>query len=436
MRSTLLALLLSLSLGAATASEATGQAAGPAGRGSELSVYLMTMGPGTHVWERFGHNAIRVRDELRGTDVAYNYGMFSFEQDRFILRFIRGHMDYWMEGFDAFQTASAYVRDDRSVWIQELNLSPSQRADLRDFLEWNARPENRFYRYEYFRDNCSTRVRDAIDLVLGGQIRARTGAIGSGTTYREHTRSLTADDLLIYTGLMAGLGQPVDREISVWEEMFLPMRLRDHFRELTIDDASGRPAPLVLSEEEIYRSVGAAEGGEPPSRLPHYLGTGLVLAVLVGASARFAGRRRDARAGLSLLAGVWCSVAGFLGVVLFGLWAWTDHAASARNENLLFFNPALLPLAVLMPLAASGSERARAAVVPVAGAVAVLSLLALLLRPLPWFHQVNLELMALALPVNLSLAYAAWELRRGAGAGSPDVAGAVEPGAETAPARV
>src|SRR5262249_4028949 len=114
----------------------------PAVAGSELTISLMTMGAGVRVWELFGHNAILVEDTSLGTAIAYNYGMFDFRQENFLWRFIQGRMRYWMEGFDLASTLVIYRRANRSVWVQELNLSPSQRVALRDFLEWNERPEN------------------------------------------------------------------------------------------------------------------------------------------------------------------------------------------------------------------------------------------------------------------------------------------------------
>jgi hypothetical protein len=382
-------------------------------RGSELTAYLMTMGPGSAVWERFGHNAIWIRDELRGTDVAYNYGMFSFEQENFFLRFIRGHMDYWMEGYDAERTALAYIQADRSVWAQELNLTPAQRADLRDFLEWNARPENRMYRYDYYLDNCSTRVRDAIDRVLGGQIRAQTEDTPSGTTYRDHTRRLTRDDTVIYTALMLGLGQPVDREISVWEEMFLPLQLIERVREVTVLDDAGERVPLVGDEFQLYQSSVAVDEGIPPFRTAGYLLTGVVLGLLIWGSAVLSGKGRSASIVFGLTVGVWTGLAGLLGLVLMLLWAATDHQAAYWNENLFFYSPVLLPLAALLPFMGplgGESERRTRLVVGLALAVAALSILGLVLQTLPAFRQVNGELIALALPVNFGVLLGALEV--------------------------
>ena len=133
-----------------------------------LTVWLMTMGPGDAVWERFGHNAIRIRDERSGDDRVYNWGMFSLDQSGFVLRFLRGRMRYWMASEDAALTVDAYRSHNRSVTIQELALTGMQKLALLAFVQRNELPENRFYDYDYFLDNCSTRVRDALDVALGG----------------------------------------------------------------------------------------------------------------------------------------------------------------------------------------------------------------------------------------------------------------------------
>ena len=125
--------------------------------GSELQVYIMTMGQGDLVWERFGHNALGIRDASTGTDIVYNWGTFSFEQEGFLPRFLRGEMLYWMAPYDAVQTVMAYEQMNRSVTVQELNLTPAQRLEIKRFVEWNQRDENKFYRYDYYLDNCSTR---------------------------------------------------------------------------------------------------------------------------------------------------------------------------------------------------------------------------------------------------------------------------------------
>jgi hypothetical protein len=397
----LLAALLTLGAPPATAQRAAPPSGPP---GSELTVYLMTMGPGRLVWERFGHNAIWIHDPADPPDQAYNYGLFDFRQQNFLLRFIKGQMWYWMDGFPAEDYVRTYRRANRSVYLQELNLPPAARLELQRFLRWNQEPAHRFYHYDYYRDNCSTRVRDALDRVLGGAIRAQTDSVPGGTTYRFHTQRLTANDPLIFTGLLLALGQGVDRPISQWEEMFLPMEMRQHLRGVTIPGPDGRPLPLVASEGTLFESTAT----QPPPVPPRWLARYLFLGVLLGCAAAWLGgvARRDgpARVAFGVVAGGWEVLAGVAGVVLAGLWAFTDHVMAYRNENLFQVNPLALVLGLLLPFALRGWPRAGRMAAILAGAVAGLSLLGLALKVLPWFDQANVQVTALALPIHLGVA--------------------------------
>lgn len=364
----------------------------------------MTMGVGERVWERFGHNAILVEDHSRGTSKAYNYGLFDFNQENFILRFAQGRMLYWMEGFDLQPTLQVYVRTNRTVWVQELDLTPAERVALRDFLEWNERPEHRFYRYDYYRDNCSTRVRDALDRVLGGRIRAATDTIATGRSYRFHTSRLIASDLPLYTALLLALGQPVDRPLTAWEEMFLPLELRDWIRHVTVVDDSGRTVPLVKSERTLFQGTEPAERAAPPDWVRGYLAVGLALGLLLWGLGHRGVASARARLWFAWVAGGWTLLAGIVGGLLVFLWAFTDHAVAYRNENLFQVNLLVLPLAVAAPALARGSAAARSPALLFSALVAVASLAGLVLKASPAFDQHNTEMLALFVPVNLGLA--------------------------------
>ena len=374
--------------------------------GSELRVFLMTMGPGALVWERFGHNAIWIHDPATPPDTAYNYGLFDFHQENFLLRFIRGQMWYWMAGFPADAYVRTYVRDNRSVWLQELNLPPAARLQLREFLRWNEQPEHRFYHYDYYYDNCSTRVRDALDRVLAGAIKAQTAALPTGTTFRFHTQRLTANDPPIFTGLLLALGPGVDRPISAWEEMFLPMALREYAGRVVLPGPDGTTIPLVAGERTLFESTAPQPPPSPPSWLPWYLTLGTAiggLAAGLGATGRSPGRRW-ARLGLGLLVLVWGVVGGLGGSVLSVLWGLTDHAMAYRNENLLQLNPLLLVLALLVPLGLAGRPAALKWGRMLALTLAGLALAGFALQALPGLDQVNGPVIALVLPIHLGVA--------------------------------
>ncbi len=382
--------------------------------GAELSVYLLTMGPGDQVWEKFGHNAIWIHDPVQGTDRAYDYGRFDFNQPGFLPRFLKGRWIYSMGSGNVHEYMLAYQYANREVAAQELNLTQEQARALQHFLEWNDQPQNREYRYDYFRENCSTRLRDALDAVIGGQLRVLTRGRPTGTTYRWHSERLMKDDGLSYTGLLAGLGPAADRPISVWEEGFLPGKLQEHVRGITVRDASGRSVPLVRSEHVLVASSRPPEPAAPPRWLWRYLLGGLLLGgafVLLGWQSR---RLRSARWGFAVLGGLWALVAGIGGLLLLLLWTATDHAIAYRNENLFQLSPLALPLAVLIPalaLGIGGRWAARPAWWLMLVVVAS-SLLGLVLKVLPGMYQVNAGIIALALPAHLGLAWAVWRLHQ------------------------
>lgn len=379
--------------------------------GAEITVYLMTMGPGEAVWEKFGHNALWIRNSATGEDVAYNWGLFDFGEDDFIPRFLQGSMRYWMAGAPAQATVDGYAFMDRSVWVQELDLRPAERRELYDFVKWNERPENRFYFYDYYLDNCSTRVRDALDRVLGGQIEEATAGVPTPTTFRWHTRRLTEEVLPIYTGIDFMLGPAVDRPISVWEEMFLPMRLRDHVRGLSVRSADGTVRPLVKSELQLYAASRDLEPAAPADFLPAFAALGAALAALVSALAwRAAQGSRAARTGFAVVGTLWSLFAGIAGTLMLLTWLFTDHTDAYRNENLLQYAPLSLLLVVLLP---RFLRRGRAPELTwhVAAFVASLSVLGLVLQLVPGLDQVNGLAIALALPVHAAVAVGVWLVR-------------------------
>jgi hypothetical protein len=401
------ALLAGLALlGGVWAAPSSGQAPMPpsagAEPGSELRVWLITIGPGDAIWERFGHNAIRLLDTSTGYDASYNWGIFDFEQEDFIPRFLRGEMLYMMAPFASEPMIEMYRAAGREVIAQELALTPSQKLELRDFAERNALPGNREYFYDYFLDNCSTRVRDLLDRVLGGALFERFGSEPTGMSYRDHTRRLTRPDPALYTGMDILLGSPGDQPITVWAEMFLPMTLRDAIRDLRVDDGEGGTRPLVMSEDLLAEARVADEPEEAPTWWPWYLLAGLLggaaFAILGHRAGAGSPRARWAFAGFG---GLWGAIAGFAGLILVAV-LFTDHRFMAWNENLFLLSPLSLPLAVLVPLAAVRPP-ARMWAARVAGAVAALAVAGVVIGLAPFAVQQNAFEMALFVPLHLGV---------------------------------
>lgn len=379
--------------------------------GSELTVTLLTMGVGEEVWEDFGHNALWFHldrpPSLGGpVDVVYNWGIFDSSQPYFIPHFLQGRMLYSMGGYPYEETLIDYQQRDRAVWAQELDLTNAQKIALRDFVIWNSRPQNAYYRYDYYRDNCSTRVRDALDRVLGGVIRATFSGRKTPYTYRSETLRLTQRSPLLATGIDIGLGRPADHQLSAYEEMFLPMRLRDYIRELRVSDGHGGTRPLVKNERMLLGTISHPEATAAPRWMPLFLTIGVSVAVLFVIVGRRAARgSTGARFMAGMLFAIWSFVAGILGVILTLLWSVTDHTFAYRNENLLLFNPLWIVLAVLVPMTAVKGRLSRTTRW-LTFVLAGLGLIALLLHVIRLSHEANGDIIALSLPPILALAWA------------------------------
>lgn len=374
--------------------------------GSELTIYLMTMGTGDQVWERFGHNAIRIVDSARGTDSVYNWGTFDFKQPNFLQRFMTGNTLYWMQGDGMDETMATYRYLNRSVWVQELDFTPAERQSVRDFITWNAREENRYYRYDYYLDNCSTRVRDVIDKIVGGQLKAATASRLTGTTYRFHTQLALRDDRAVAMGTNVGLGEVADREISQWDEAFLPAYLQQHVRNVQVRGADGAMHPLVKREQQLF----TAQRPEAPTAPPNVFFRNLLIGVVIAGVLTLLGRgavagSRAARRGFATVATIWAALNGILGIILIVGWAFTRHAFMARNENLLQFDPLSLVLAVVLPLAVMRGSSANLTR-GLSRVILMASAIGLIVKIFPFFPQVNMAVIALTLPAHIALAWA------------------------------
>jgi hypothetical protein len=314
---------------------------------------------------------------------------------------------------DAERELEAYSYVNRSVTLQRLNLTAAQRHSLREFLEWNWLPRNREYLYDYFRDNCSTRVRDALDRALGGALRDALAGVPTGTSYASHSLRLTASSPATFTGLMLAFGLPTARPIDAWEETFVPMELMRHLRSVQVLDQEGRAVPLVAEETAVFQALRRPPRDAMPDRFWIYLAAGLLSAVGLMLVAYAARTRRLARAGVGLAIFFWGVATGFFGAILALLWLFTDHAAAYPNLNLLQVNPLGLLLAAAAPMAVVGSRYSRVSRLawPLAIALASMSAGGVVLHAIPTVDQLNGPLIALLLPIHLAVVAALYLVR-------------------------
>jgi len=363
-------------------------------------VEVLTFGPGDHPFTRFGHNAIRVVDRLAHQDLVYNFGTFSIGGPNLIPDFLRGRLRYWLSVSPTEFTLQDYRGENRSIEAQGLALSPDQQAELARRLAENARLENRAYKYDYFRDNCSTRVRDVLDGVTGGALRV-AGAPAATETLRGQALRMAADDLPFYLALSVVLGPQADRPIDAWAEDFLPQMLQRTLRLTRLDDHPGT-RPLVANERIVFAARRPLPRPAPPRWGWRFFAVGVAAGLVFAGLGRLGRQRAFARVLLGLGLALVGTVVGFLGTFLLGAWLFTPHAVVYRNQNILLLAPFALALGVLGWGVAFGWSGAIRKTFFVTAAALGLAALAVLLKPLV-AHQENGPLIAFAVPLWLGM---------------------------------
>lgn len=367
--------------------------------------YLVTVGPGQEVWERFGHNAIWIHDPGAPpgrTDLAYDYGRFDFRAERFFLRFALGDMEYSMDSATVTRVVQGYGARDRSVSIQQLALTQDQIAVLQAALDADVArvtsPGGWTYSYDYYLDNCSTRLRDILDQVLGGTLRETLGSRITSTTFREHSLRSVTNNLAVYLGLDLLLGPETDRPVSQWEAAFLPEELQRFLRTVTVTTGDS-VGPLVVAEQEVVGASRYDVPDQPPRWGRWFLLAGILAAGLM-VHAATAGYQRI----FFGLAGFWTVIAALSGLVLVALWTVSTHRVAYGNANLFHVNLLGLVLLGLFPGMIRGGTRALGAARVTAALAAAVAALGAVLSLSGVLSQPAGPVAALAVPLWLGTA--------------------------------
>ena len=317
---------------------------------SRVQFHLLTVDVGDHVWDNFGHTALRVVDESTGTDLVFNWGLFDTSGGLlpFGWRFFRGEMRYRLGVVPTGWELSRYEREQRSVWQDRLNLTDDQKARLYRRLAWNLRDANIAYDYDYFRDNCTTRVRDYLDEALGGALSEAIGG-RAGETWRDEVRQHYRSLPPVAMTLDVWLNGQVDEPMSRWQQMFLPMELREGLLRVESDvRQDDETLPLLSRGEQLLRFE------SPPDRGNGYhfmAGLLLPLGLLALTVRRVPLSSFGSTPGYRLAAGaltyrllglvglVLGLFSGLTGLVLTVGWWMSSHEVLQANWNLLLFWP-------------------------------------------------------------------------------------------------
>ncbi len=305
-------------------------------------ISLLTCDPGDELYMAYGHSAIRVFDNVKGTDYVFNYGTFNFNTPNFYGKFAGGKLDYMLSVSTYADFITTYAGEKRAIREQVLDLSLEQQEYMIEFLQVNYLPERRYYRYDFFFDNCATRIRDAMDLVLGDQLIWNDEQVQE----REKTFRDLIDEYVLRMpwadlGIDLALGAVIDRVASPQEEQFLPDYMEEAFARAEIQ-GDGPTRPLV-KETNVILDFPKPEQGVIGAFNPYWLFW--LVAILFSAITYIGFKRKKLFIGFDIAL---FSILGILGIVIFLLWFATDHSATKWNWNILWAFPGHLFLAIAL----------------------------------------------------------------------------------------
>lgn len=298
-------------------------------------ISLITVDPGDELYSGFGHSALWIEDESRGVNIVFNYGTFDFETPGFYVKFVRGQLNYMLSAGRLSYLVNSAKAENRSVIQQKLSLSTTQKNEIYNFLLENIKPENKFYQYDFFFDNCSTRFRDLLEDVLGEGLVWQRKA--DGYTFREFIDIYMEDKPWVDFGMDVGLGQPSDHLADQRDEMFLPDLLMMHY-----DEATYKGKPLVADKVILYEAE-QTEQSAGFQILPHHITWFICLLGILLSIQHYKSKLSDVWFDRTLFV-----VTGLIGCLIFFLWFLSDHGVTVNNWNIIWAFPPNVILAFLL----------------------------------------------------------------------------------------
>jgi hypothetical protein len=304
---------------------------------SGVEVFLITCGPGTETYSIYGHSALRIFNPENNTNTVYNWGVFDFSTPNFVWKFAKGRLDYMLVEETMKEFLQIYLFEERYVNSQKINLEPDEIEKLIALINENLKPENIKYRYDFFYDDCSTRIRDLIEKSINGKVLYPPDVPAEAKeipTFRKLVGKYQNPYPWLKLGIDLIMGSPGDKEALSKERMFLPIDMQNGLSE-TYVNRSGKMIPLLQNQEVILDF-------DPPMKQQNLYSTPFSLfALLLIIVIILTGWLRSSKAN-NIIDLVLYSVYSILSLLMIFFNYFTDHQQMRWNMNIIWLNPFII----------------------------------------------------------------------------------------------
>lgn len=298
----------------------------------EAEISVVTCAAGQELYSTFGHSAFRLKDPYHGYDVIYNYGSFDFRTPNFYIKFAQGKLPYQLAVNRFKNFVRIYKYEKRWIKEQVLDLTHEQNQQLIDFLQKNAMPEHRDYKYDFFFDNCATKIRDVLQQNLGNDLVFNEDHLTEENTFRDLIYQNISKNTWSSVGIDIALGSVIDRNATAAEHQYLPYYVFDAINNATIN---GKP---LVKKEALVLDIPEQKASSNLVLSPYFIFSIIAIIILLLTYFDYKKQRRSRWLDFVLFL-----LNGLGGLLIVLLWFATDHTATANNFNFLWlFLPNLL----------------------------------------------------------------------------------------------
>jgi hypothetical protein len=281
-------------------------------------VSILTVGTADESHSLYGHTALRIKDSLSGIDMVYNYGMFDFNTENFILKFIKGDLQYYAAAYPYTDFEYNYRLENRSIYEQILNLSLQEKQTIYNKLNTTLYTADRYYTYKFIDRNCTTKVIDIVNEAL--ESKPITKQNTDSKTYRDVLFPYVENHFYQKLGINIIFGQKVDNTAT---KLFLPFDLYDNLKLINY-----KSKPLVTQTKTLFEANRKTNFSFFDNI---YSLIGVLLFLLI-----FNKKTTNV---------IYFSTLGLIGLLLSGIGLYSLHKEVLWNYNILLFNPLFLILA-------------------------------------------------------------------------------------------
>ena len=309
---------------------------------NDTIVYLLTCGPGTDTYSIYGHSALLVEIASKKPDLVYNWGVFDFSTKNFAWKFAKGRLDYMLNAETLKGFLQGYFFEERYVLSQRINLDASETRILTDLINENLKPENKKYRYDFFYDDCSTRIRDLLEKSIGDKLKYPPAELGRIPSFREMVGKYQEPYPWLKFGVDLIMGSTSDKKAGFRDRMFLPIDLKDGLSQMHIN-REGKMIPLLQNPEVLIDF-------ESPDVKPNFFISPPFVFMMVLIIILIMAALTKSLKIIRVMDIIIYSVFSILAALMIFFNFFTDHEQMRMNLNIIWLNPFIFVCLIMLIL--------------------------------------------------------------------------------------